>query len=79
MRRRWLDDMAPRFVLLLPQLGTFTSDDLHAKFPEPPQRNWWGALVARMKRRGLIEPVGVTASKRREANGRNVRVWRATR
>ena len=78
LKRDWLDDVQPQVVLMLPRLGEFTSDDLHALgFPAPANVNWWGVLLAQLRNRGLIVRVGARPSARPEANGRLVSVWRA--
>jgi hypothetical protein len=73
----WLERATLRVINELEfEGGTFTTDDLHAAIEAPVQRNWWGVLMAQLKRAGDIERVGYQMSKRKEANGRAVAVWR---
>ena len=44
---------------------------------EPEHPNWWGVLLARMKNKRLIERIGYQPSRRKEANGRPIALWRA--
>lgn len=72
--REWISTYAP--VVLATMRGQWTTDDLHAILPEPEQKNWLGALIATLRNQGLIEKVGYRPSKRPEANGRAICVWR---
>ncbi len=76
LRRPWVDEVMPTLAALLPGLGEFTADDLHGKLPEPEHHNWYGVLVACARNAGLIERVGARPSKRPEANGRWLAVWK---
>lgn len=78
IKRAWIDDCAPRLALILPQLGEFTSDDLHRILPSPEHPNWYGVLLAKLKCAGLVECVGYRPSARKERNGGVLRVWRAS-
>lgn len=75
IKRAWLDDCEPRLALILPQLGEFTSDELHRILPKPEHPNWFGVLLANLKCAGLIECVGYRSSARKERNGGVLRVW----
>jgi len=77
LRREWIEDAAPRVVTLLPSLGTFTADDLRGRIPEPPQPNWFGCLIARLRNTGLIQEAGRVKSTRPERNGAKISAWRA--
>ena len=77
LRRDWIDENAPRIVALLPTLGTFTADDLRGKIPDPPQPNWFGCLIARLRNTGLIQEAGRVKSTRPERNGAKISAWRA--
>lgn len=76
-RREWIDDAAPRLVMMLPTLGRFTSDDIHRLLPPPAHANWFGILVATLKNRGLVRKVGYKPSERKERNGGVISVWEA--
>jgi hypothetical protein len=75
LKPRWVEDAASQMALLLPGLGEFTSDDLHALIASPQSPNWWGVLLAKLANEGLLRRVGVRPSRRPEANGRLVSVW----
>lgn len=79
MKRDWVEDAAAQLVALLPGLGEFTFDDLHPILPKPENENWFGVLAAKLRNHGLIRRVGAVASRRPEANGRLISVWRAAR
>jgi hypothetical protein len=63
-------------VVLAGHFITFTSDDLHPILPTPQHCNWFGVLMARMKNKGLVERIGYQPSRRPEANGRPIAIWR---
>lgn len=77
MRRPWIDDAVDQFPRiayhLLPE---WTSDDLHRHLPEPPEKNAWGSLLARLKKSGVIRKVGYRVSERPSANCRPVSLWK---
>jgi hypothetical protein len=77
LKRDWIDDVSPRIAAMLPALGTFTADDLRGKIPEPPQPNWIGCLMARLRNTGLIQEAGRVRSTRRNRNGAKISAWRA--
>ena len=74
LQRDWCELCEP--VVLAMAGGVFTSDDLHPILPTPQHHNWFGVLMARMKNKGLVERVGYQPSKRPEANGRPIAIWR---
>ena len=77
LKRTWLDDVEPAICRSIPSGDVFTCDRLHQVVPcEPQHVNWWGVLLARMKRKGMIAKLGWVASERIEANGRPVALWR---
>ena len=51
----------------------FTTDSL----PHPAGRGVMGALIQQAIKRGRIESVGRTRSKRLQAHGRHIDIWRA--
>lgn len=70
----WCERMLP-FVLQKMAGREFTFDDVHTILPEPPEHdNLFGVLAAMLRRRA--EKIGYRASKRPEANGRVIAVWR---
>lgn len=77
LKRQWLDEVDALFSSsALPY--NFTSDDLHEWFydHQPHHHNAWGMLLARWSKQGKIEHVGYRPSKRKEANGRIVSIWK---
>lgn len=71
----WIGAAGP--VVLSSMRGReFTSDDLHPLLPEPAEPNWFGALMAKLKRSGDIHKTGYRSSARKERNGGLVAVWR---
>ena len=74
LQRDWIDSSAP-VVIERFKGREFTTDDLHGAIPEPHHPNMFGALMAGLKRRGLISRIGYRPSGRTEANGRVVAVW----
>lgn len=77
LKRDWVEESATQLALLLPQLGDFSTDELHPVLPKPDHNNWYGVLMAKLKNEGLIERVNAKPSNRPEANGRLISVWRA--
>ena len=77
MRRDWIDLYAPTVVALLPALGDFTADDLRGKIPDPPHPNWFGSLIARLRKLKLVVEVGRVRSTRSKRNGAKISAWRA--
>ena len=55
--------------------GTVTSDDLHDVMEDPPHPNCYGAIFHDKRFRWTGQYV---KSARREAHGREIRVWRLT-
>lgn len=79
-RSKWIHDVKPYVLLLLPNIGRFSVDDLHLKLPsfglhEPEQLNHWGALVAELANEGRIVSVGQIRSSRPSRNGAKVCAW----
>lgn len=74
LQRDWCELCEP--VVLGASFVSFTSDDLHPILPTPQHHNWFGVLMARMKNKGLVERIGYQPSKRVEANGRPIAIWR---
>ena len=75
LKRDWCERMESS-VLALMAGRPFTSDDLHPWLDAPEHCNWYGVLMARMKNKGLAERIGYRPSKRPEANGRPIAIWR---
>ena len=75
LQRDWCD--RSESVVLAQMAGRmFTTDDLHPVLDAPEHQNWWGVLLARLKNKGRVERAGYQPSRRPEANGRPVAVWR---
>lgn len=72
--RDWIEENTP-CVLSTMAGKQFTSDDLHKTLGAPPQQNWWGVLLARLKNKGLVRRVGYKPSERTERNGGVIAVW----
>jgi len=78
LRRDWIDDNYPTACLLASSMGEFSSDDLHdALAIQPDHSGWWGSIMAKLKCDGRIAEAGRVKSRRPEANGRKVTLWRA--
>lgn len=75
VKRDWIDESICFLRFVLPQMRTFSSDDLHDILNPPQHQNWFGVLLAAMKNKGMIRRVNAVASKRPEANGRLISVW----
>ena len=74
LRRDWIEESIDQLVhILKPQ--SFTADALHLLLISPDHDNWFGAMVACMKKRGLIKEIGWKVSKRRERNGARLILW----
>lgn len=76
LERDWIYDSSVLALEAMTGKEYFTSDDLHECIPAPSNLNWWGALIASMRSKGMIHRVGYGPSKRPEANGRVVALWR---
>jgi hypothetical protein len=79
-RSKWIAEVKPYVLLILPNLGRFSVDDLHSKLPEfglsePAQVNDWGALVAELRNEGRIIESGQIRSTRPTRNGAKVTAW----
>ncbi len=78
LKRSWIEDALLVIVrassAMLPEV--FSTDDIHAILPEPAHPNWYGVLLAKLKNIGVVERFGDRPSKRPQANGRRVAVWR---
>lgn len=73
LERDYIDRNLP--LLLSTMKGReFCADDLHGVVEPPSNPNWFGVLMAQA-RKHLVK-VGYRTSKRKEANGRVVAVWR---
>ena len=75
MQRDWIEGCVP-FIARQFTGYTFTSDDLHGLLDAPAHSNWWGVLMAVCKNKGLVERVGYQPSRRPEANGRPIAIWK---
>lgn len=74
LKRDWIDDAVTRFMAAT-KLQAFTTDDLHKIIPEPSQRNYWGSLMARLKKEKRIRKIGFRVSERPSANSRPISLW----
>lgn len=73
-RHRWVDRARGFADYICRQLGNVTSDDVHiAMKADPPHPNCYGAIFHDKRFRATGERV---RSKRPEAHGREIRVWR---
>lgn len=75
LQRDWCDNAEP-IVAERMRGHQFTSDELHEIFIAPENGNWWGVLMARMKNKGMVERIGYQPSRRPEANGRPIAIWK---
>lgn len=76
LKRSWVESAIPVVMDHIKDELPFVSDSLHGILPEPEENNWFGLLIAQMKRRGLIERTGYMASERPERNGAVIAIWR---
>ncbi len=74
--RPWVREQAQ--VVLAAMAGKeWTADDIHSVVTlQPEEKNLYGILFSVLRCSGKIERVGYRPSKRPEANGRVVSVWR---
>jgi len=78
LKRDWIDDAVSFITLRMNQWGTWSSDKLYEVLPTKPEHpNWMGAALAVLRNEGLIEECGRVTSKRKQANGRRVTLWKA--
>lgn len=78
LSRDWIDLVFDAACHAAQHLGEFTTDDLHLALNTAPKHpNWWGSLTAKMQAAGVIVEAGRVRSRRPEANGRKVTLWRA--
>lgn len=77
LQRTWIEDSIPIVERAIRGLESFNGDLLHSILPAPPELNWYGILLCRMKRRGLIERIGYIQSTRPERNKGVIAQWRA--
>ena len=76
LKREWIEESVGRFQSLARVIPPeFTTDDLHRYLEEPPHDNYWGSLVATMKKLKMIRKVGYRVSARPTANCRPVSLW----
>lgn len=73
--REWVDRSYDLIIHGLTP-GEINSDLLHDYLGEPPHRNHFGVLLAKLKRAGKLAYLGHIRSKRKSANGRNISNWR---
>ena len=78
LKRDWIDQSAAAFAARSFSIGTFTADDLRHYIEPPPEPNWIGCLMARLRNEGLIKEVGRVRSTRPERNGAKVSLWAVT-
>jgi hypothetical protein len=76
LKRSWCEESAPVVQRVMRGGLEFTTDDLHPLLPPPANKNWYGVLIAKLKKAGSIEYVGHRKSARAQANGRKVSVWK---
>lgn len=73
--RQWVTDNTP--LALSAMAGRdWSSDDLHEVLPRPDNINLWGVIMARLSCQGDIVRVGSVKSRRKEANGRYIGLYR---
>ena len=76
LERDWIEDAVPQVLAYAANVECFTTDSLHDILPRPQQPNWWGVLTAKLAKEGRLERINARPSRRPEANGRLVSVWR---
>ena len=75
IKRDWVEQSIPRVEMFFDG-KEFTSDDLHRILDAPDHANYFGVLIATMKKRGLIKEVGYEVSTQPERNKARVLKWR---
>lgn len=79
LSRQWIDDAEVDVIDWICFTGRkqFTSDDIRQVVGQPPQPNWMGSLIAKLRADGYIKPANCAPvrSTRHQANGRKVAVW----
>jgi len=77
LKRDWCDTTLEQMLCGIQSGIEFTTDEIHDEVGAPSHPNLWGVLFAKMKASGRFVKVGYRPSRRPEANGRVVAVWRA--
>ena len=72
-RHGWVDDARTAAETLARHFGYVTSDSVHRVMGTPPNDNCYGAIF---KDRRFVATGERVKSTRREAHGRDIRVWR---
>jgi hypothetical protein len=75
LKRDWIESAIPTVKMFFSG-HEFTADDLHPVLDKPEQPNWFGVLIAAMKRRGLIVETGYIVSARPERNKSRILRWK---
>lgn len=75
LRRDWIESQIPKVESFF-RGKEFTSDDLHQVLDAPEQPNYFGVLMATMKRRHLVVEAGYIISSRPSRNAGRVLKWR---
>lgn len=77
---KWMDLASAAIRRLAATGNTFTIDDLREVLQtKPKSANAYGTAFSHAERRGEIVVVSMTHSKRPEAKGRRIMVWRAAK
>ena len=75
--QEWIDICIELIRTVFQAGAQFTTDELWAGMPRPPEPRVMGAAILEATRQGLIERTGhYRRSKRRECNARPITVWR---
>jgi len=79
IKSQWIDEAIEWIVSMKHNIRgqIWSTDAVHCwAMKDAPSPNHYGALIARMKKLGLIEEAGYKRSTRPSANGRRILMWR---
>lgn len=75
LKNEWLEESAIRVTRRFAGMQ-ISADDIHGILPYPRVKNWFGILMNKLSREGRLERVGFCQSKRPEARGRMISLWK---
>ena len=76
LKREWIKESEAKFRLFNEKIpAEFTTDDLHKFLDAAPHENYWGSLMATLKKLKLVRKIGYKVSARPSANFRPVTLW----
>lgn len=75
LKRAWIDQAVIDFNSAYSSGERFTAENIHAMTTKAPHPNFYGCLIARLRRTGKIKEVGRVRSNRVERNGAKQSLW----